>query len=44
METYAKTHNQTLPEPNIGWRSESLVEELGKGLKNPKRIGTPKED
>jgi hypothetical protein len=26
------------------WSSESILEELGKGIEGPKRIGTPKED
>jgi hypothetical protein len=29
---------------NIGWKSETLMEELGEGLKAPKRIGTPQKD
>ena len=32
------------PQPNIMWSSESILEELGKGIEGPKRIGTPKED
>jgi hypothetical protein len=31
-------------QPNTGWCSGSLMEELGKGLRNPKRTGLPQED
>jgi hypothetical protein len=30
-------------QPNISWSSVSLGEELGKGLRNPKGIGTPQQ-
>ena len=32
------------PQPNIRQRSESLIEELGEGLKAQKGVGTPQED
>jgi hypothetical protein len=33
-----------LPQPNIKWGSESLVEEVGQGLEELKKIRTPQED
>jgi hypothetical protein len=32
------------PKPNIRMNSRVLVGELGKGMKDPKRKGTPQED
>ena len=31
-------------QPNIRWSLGSLIKELGKGLRDPKRTGTPQED
>ena len=32
------------PQPNNGWSLETLMEELGEGLRSPEGIGTPQED
>jgi hypothetical protein len=32
------------PQLNIGWKLGTLMEELGKGLRAPKEIGTPQEE